>query len=160
MTPLALTMGDPAGIGPELALKAWLRRDAIGAAFFVIADRGALSGLARKLGLDVPIIAVEPAGAAEVFDHALPVAPLSNEAEAEPGKPDPKFAAAIIESITRAVAYAHAGEAAAVVTNPIAKRVLYDAGFAHPGHTEFLGELAAKWGAPTPRRTIAAARCS
>jgi 4-hydroxythreonine-4-phosphate dehydrogenase len=145
--PLALTIGDPAGIGPELALKAWLRRDAIGAPFFFLGDPRALDVLARRLELDVPIIAVEPAGAAEVFDYALPVAPLSSEADAEPGKPDPKFAAAILESIERAVGYTRTGEAAGVVTNPIAKHVLYDAGFRHPGHTEFLGELAAQWGA-------------
>jgi 4-hydroxythreonine-4-phosphate dehydrogenase len=147
-SPLALTMGDPAGIGPELALKAWLQRETVGAPFFVIADPRALSDLARNLSLDVPIIAVDPEGAAEAFDAALPVVPLSNSAAAEPGKPDPKFAAATLESIERAVAYTHAGQAAAIVTNPIAKKVLYDAGFAHPGHTEFLGELAARWGAP------------
>jgi 4-hydroxythreonine-4-phosphate dehydrogenase len=145
-SPLALTMGDPAGIGPELALKAWIQRDAVGAPFFVIADPRALSDLARKLSLDAPVISVDPEGAAEVFDAALPVVPLSNGAGAEPGKPDPKFAAATLESIERAVAYAHTGQAAAVVTNPIAKKVLYDAGFKHPGHTEFLGELASRWG--------------
>jgi 4-hydroxythreonine-4-phosphate dehydrogenase len=148
MSPLAVTMGDPAGIGPELVLKAWLNRDAVGAPFFVIADRRALAALSLRLGLDVPIIAVEAAGAAEVFDHALPVVPLSREADAEPGRPDPKFAAAILESIERAVALVRAGEASAIVTNPIAKRVLYDAGFPHPGHTEYLGELAAQGGGP------------
>jgi 4-hydroxythreonine-4-phosphate dehydrogenase len=147
-SPLALTMGDPAGIGLELALKAWLAREAVGAPFFVIADPRALSDLARRLALNVPVISVEPEGAAEVFDAALPVTPLSNGAAAEPGKPDPKFAAATLESIERAVAYVHGGQAAAVVTNPIAKKVLYDAGFMHPGHTEFLGELATRWGAP------------
>ncbi|HLW90054.1 MAG TPA: 4-hydroxythreonine-4-phosphate dehydrogenase PdxA [Roseiarcus sp.] len=146
--PLAMTMGDPAGIGPELALKAWLSRDKIGASFFVIADRRALADLAAKLGLEVPIIAAEPAGAAEIFDYALPVAPLSHEAAAAPGKPDAKYAAATIESIERAVAYVRSGEASAVVTNPIAKHILYQAGFAHPGHTEFLGALAAAWGGP------------
>jgi 4-hydroxythreonine-4-phosphate dehydrogenase len=146
-SPLALTMGDPAGIGPELALKAWLKRDAVGAPFFVLADPTTLRDLALRLNLDTPIISVDPEGAAEVFDAALPVVPLSSRADAEPGKPDPKFAAATLESIERAVAYAHDGRAAAVVTNPIAKKVLYDAGFAHPGHTEFLGELAARWGA-------------
>jgi 4-hydroxythreonine-4-phosphate dehydrogenase len=145
-SPLAVTMGDPAGIGPELVLKAWLGREAIGAPFFVIADQRALGALSTRLGLDVPIIAVEAAGAAEVFDHALPVVPLSHEADAAPGRPDPKFAAAILESIERAAAFVRAGEASAIVTNPIAKRVLYDAGFRHPGHTEYLGELAARWG--------------
>jgi 4-hydroxythreonine-4-phosphate dehydrogenase len=141
-----MTMGDPAGIGPELALKAWLDRRAIGAPFFVIADRRPLADLAERLGLDVPIIAVEPPGAAEIFEDALPLVPLAHEAGAEPGKPEPKYAAAILESIERAVSYVHSGDASAVVTNPIAKSVLYQAGFPHPGHTEYLGELAARWG--------------
>ncbi len=144
--PLAMTMGDPAGIGPELALKAWLERAVIGVPFFVVADRRPLVALAERLGLDVPIIAVEPAGAAEIFEDALPVVPLAHEAAAEPGRPDPTFAPAILESIERAVGFVRQGEASAVVTNPIAKSVLYRAGFRHPGHTEYLGELAAQWG--------------
>jgi len=146
-----MTMGDPAGIGPELALKAWLRRDEIGSAFFVVADRRLLGRLARRLGLDVPIIAAEPAGASEIFQYALPVVPLSQDVDAEPGEPQVKFAAATIESIERAVGYARSGQASAIVTNPIAKHVLYQAGFAYPGHTEFLGELARSSGqAPRP----------
>ncbi len=62
--------------------------------------------------------------------------------------PDPANAPAILESIERAVAYVRAGAASAVVTNPIAKKTLYDAGFAHPGHTEYLGELSRAWGKP------------
>jgi 4-hydroxythreonine-4-phosphate dehydrogenase len=141
-----MTMGDPAGIGPELALKAWLERSAIGAPFFIIADRRLLVALAGRLGLDVPIIAVEPSGAAEIFEDALPVVPLEHAAAAEPGKPDPTFAPAILESIQRAVGLVRQGDASAIVTNPIAKSVLYQAGFRHPGHTEYLGELAAQWG--------------
>ena len=144
--PLAMTMGDPAGVGPELALKAWRNRAAIGAPFFVIADRRLLVALAERLGLDVPVIAVEPSGAVEIFEDALPVVPLEHAAAAEPGRPDPTFAPAILESIERAVDLVRQGEASAVVTNPIAKSVLYQAGFQHPGHTEYLGELAAQWG--------------
>jgi 4-hydroxythreonine-4-phosphate dehydrogenase len=143
-----MTMGDPAGIGPELALKAWLGRAAIGAPFFVIADRRLLVALAERLSLDVPVIAVEPSGAAKIFEDALPVVPLARAAAAEPGKPDPAFAPAVLESIQRAVDLVRQGEASAVVTNPIAKSVLYQAGFRHPGHTEYLGELAAQWGEP------------
>ena len=144
--PLAMTMGDPAGIGPELVLKAWLAREAIGAPFFAIADPRMLSALAARLGLDVPIIAAEAAGAAEIFDDALPIVPLTHAADAEPGRPDSKYAAAILESIERAVEFVRQSEASAVVTNPIAKSVLYQTGFRHPGHTEYLGELAARWG--------------
>ena len=142
-----MTMGEPAGIGPELALLAWLRRAEIGAPFFVIADPGALSDLARRLALDVPIAIVEPRRAAEMFEVALPVVPLAATAAATPGQPDSAFAPATIESIERAVGYVRSGEAGAVVTNPIAKHVLYEVGFAFPGHTEFLGELAQQWGA-------------
>jgi 4-hydroxythreonine-4-phosphate dehydrogenase len=144
--PLAMTMGEPAGIGPELALRAWKRRAETGARFFVIADPAALRDLAQRLALAVPIAVAEPAKAAELFDQALPVVPLSVSAAAAPGRPDPAFAASTIESIERAVGYVRSGEASAVVTNPIAKHVLYDAGFAFPGHTEFLGRLAEQWG--------------
>jgi 4-hydroxythreonine-4-phosphate dehydrogenase len=146
LPPLAMTMGEPAGIGPELALRAWLRRAEIGAPFFALADPDALAALARRLGLEVPIAPVEPAQAADLFERALPVVPLRARADAVPGRPDAAFAAATIESIERAVGCVRAGAARAVVTNPIAKHVLYAAGFAFPGHTEFLGELAKAWG--------------
>jgi 4-hydroxythreonine-4-phosphate dehydrogenase len=147
LRPLAMTMGEPAGIGPELALRAWMRRAEIGAAFFVIADPAALRGLARDLALDVPIALVEPGGAGETFERALPVVALSVSAAATPGRPDSAYARATIESIERAVGYVRSGEASAVVTNPIAKHVLYESGFGFPGHTEFLGALARQWGA-------------
>jgi 4-hydroxythreonine-4-phosphate dehydrogenase len=145
--PLAMTMGEPAGIGPELALRAWKQRAEIGAPFFVIADPVALRELAGRLALDVPIAVVEPADAVENFDRALPLVPLRLSAAAAAGRPDSAFAQATIESIERAVGYVRSGEAGAVVTNPIAKHVLYEAGFAFPGHTEFLGRLAEPWGA-------------
>jgi 4-hydroxythreonine-4-phosphate dehydrogenase len=145
--PLAMSMGDPAGIGPELALRAWSRRAEMGAPFFIIGDPAALDDLARRLALDVPISISEPSRAAGMFERALPVVPLSAPAAATPGEPSPAFAQATIESIERAVGYVRSGEAGAVVTNPIAKHVLYQAGFAFPGHTEFLGELAGLWGA-------------
>jgi len=145
--PLAMTMGEPAGIGPELALRAWMRRAQVGAPFFILADPLALSALARRLALEVPIAIVEPADAAETFWGALPVVPLSVAAAAAPGAPDRAFARATIESIERAVGYVRSGEASAIVTNPIAKHGLYEAGFEFPGHTEFLGRLAGQWGA-------------
>ncbi len=145
--PLAMTMGDPAGIGPELALRAWLRRAEIGAPFFVIADPVGLRELAQRLALTAPIAVVAPEAAAEAFDRALPVVPLSVSAAATPGRPEAAFAAATIESIERAVGYVRSGAASAVVTNPIAKHVLYESGFGFPGHTEFLGRLAREWGA-------------
>jgi 4-hydroxythreonine-4-phosphate dehydrogenase len=146
LLPLAMTMGEPAGIGPELALRAWLKRREIGAPFFVIAEPAALRELARRLALDVPIAIAEPRGAVEIFDRALPVVPLNAAAAATAGRPNSAFAGATIESIERAVGYVRSGEAGAIVTNPIAKHVLYEAGFRFPGHTEFLGALAAQWG--------------
>jgi 4-hydroxythreonine-4-phosphate dehydrogenase len=141
--PLALTQGDPSGIGPELALKAWLARAARDLPpFFVLADPAHLARVAQTLGLDVPLREVAPSEAADVFARALPVAPLGLEVRGVPGAPDPADAAATLASIERAVDLAVAGEAGAVVTNPVAKNVLYVAGFAHPGHTEFLAALA------------------
>ncbi len=145
--PLAMTMGDPAGIGPELALAAWRDRTP-GAPFVVFAAPGILAAAAKRAGLAVPIVETDPAGAAAAFPAGLPVVPLRNPVEDAPGHPDPANAAATIESIERAVEAVRQGEARAIVTNPIAKAALYKAGFKHPGHTEYLGELARAWGAP------------
>lgn len=140
--PLALTIGDPAGIGPELAMKAWLLRAALPRAFFVLADPGHLHGLAAKLGWRVPIAEVTPDAAPDAFARALPVVPLQHRFNGTSAD-----AAGVIEAISRAVELVHQGAATGVVTNPIAKDRLYAHGFAFPGHTEFLGDLANKsWG--------------
>jgi 4-hydroxythreonine-4-phosphate dehydrogenase len=142
--PLALTQGDPSGIGPELALKAWLRthRDPTAAVFFAVAEPGHLASLARRFGWAVPIVEADPADAAAIFPDALPVYPMHHKVRGHLGAPDPGDAAATIQSIEAGVRLVHGGQAAAVVTNPISKDVLQHGGFAHPGHTEFLGELA------------------
>jgi 4-hydroxythreonine-4-phosphate dehydrogenase len=140
--PLALTLGEPAGIGPDLALAVWHRRAELDVPrFYVVADPDFLSRRAGRLGLDVPIAAVTPAAAAAAFASALPVVAIDVAVSAEPGRPDRSSAPAAIASIRRAVADVMAGAAAAIVTNPIAKNVLYDWGFAEPGHTEFLAAL-------------------
>jgi len=145
--PLLLTQGDPAGIGPELTLQAWLRREQDTLPpFAVLADPAQLEQTARNLGWTVPIKPVEPAQVASTFAHALPVFPLRTQVSAEAGRPDPASAPSVIESIETAVQLVRSGEASAVVTNPIAKHVLYDAGFRHPGHTEFLAALAGQDG--------------
>ena len=144
--PLAMTMGDPAGIGPEIALEAWRARVAGAPPFFVLASPELLFATAKLASLDTPIIETEPGHAAAVFDKGLPVVPLEHRVEADPGRPDTRNAAATIESIARAVQAVRDGAARALVTNPIAKAVLYDAGFRFPGHTEYLGELAKAWG--------------
>ncbi len=147
--PLALTLGEPAGIGPDLALAIWRRRVELDLpAFYLIGDADFLKHRARALGLDVPLSVVTPAKASTdicaTFERALPVAALGLPVTAAPGKPDASSAPAAIASIRRAVADVMAGLAAGVVTNPVAKNVLYRAGFAEPGHTEFLGHLAAE----------------
>ena len=147
-TPLAMTMGDPAGIGPELALAAWRERRPDGP-FIVFAAPYILAAAARRAGFAVPIIETDPAGARAAFSRGLPIVPLKSAVEDAPGRPNPANAAATIESIERAVEAVHQGEARAVVTNPIAKATLYQAGFKHPGHTEYLGELAKAWGQPS-----------
>lgn len=133
--PLALTMGEPAGIGGEIAAKAWWAVRAAGPAFFLIGD--------PALVKDAPVALIEvPEQAAAAFPQALPVLPLPLAAPVLPGVLNPANAPAVIASIEQAVAFALAGRAGGVVTNPIQKSVLTAAGFPHPGHTEFLGELA------------------
>jgi 4-hydroxythreonine-4-phosphate dehydrogenase len=140
--PLAVTSGEPAGIGPDITLATWLRRRDLNLpAFYVLADPQCLQQRAKRLGLDVPIEVVTPANAAAAFARALPVVALGFPATASPGKPDATSAPAAIASIDRAVADVVNGVAAAVVTNPVAKSVLYKGGFADPGHTEYLAKL-------------------
>jgi 4-hydroxythreonine-4-phosphate dehydrogenase len=142
---LALTLGEPAGIGPDITLKAWLRRRALDLApFYVVADPDFLKSRAAHLGLEVPVRTVEPKTALACFADALPVVPLGLTVTATPGVPDASSAPAALASIRRAVADVIEGTASAVITNPIAKSVLYRNGFAEPGHTEFLGKLAAE----------------
>jgi 4-hydroxythreonine-4-phosphate dehydrogenase len=142
--PLALTAGEPAGIGSEITLKAWLarRRETL-APFFAIDDPARLERLARMISLDVPVAPIAaPEEAVAVFGRALPVLPLAFPAPVEPGRLDPANARAVIEAIASAVRLVEARRAAALVTNPVQKETLYAAGFPHPGHTEFLGALA------------------
>ena len=142
--PSVLTMGDPAGIGPELTLIAFARRHARGLQpFAVYADPDMLAVRAAALGLDVAIKSItDPTKARDAFAAALPVIPVALARPSVPGEPDPENARAVIASIEAAVAAVQAEHASAVVTNPIAKSVLYAAGFSHPGHTEFLAHLA------------------
>ena len=149
--PLAITQGDPSGIGPEITLKAWLqRRETAVPPFVVLGDPVLFEASARALGWSVPVEAVPLGDATDVFERALPVLPLSLAVSAVPGRPDSRTAAATIESIDTAVALARQGRVAGVVTNPIAKHVLYSAGFRHPGHTEYLAALSAAPGEPAP----------
>jgi len=140
MPPIALTMGDPAGIGGELVLRAWLAQ--VTAPFFVLDDPDRLRALAASLALAVPVREIAaPSDATATFPGALPVLPIHLPAPSPPGRPDPANAPSVIASIERATMLALDGAACAVVTSPINKAALYEAGFAHPGHTEFLAAL-------------------
>jgi 4-hydroxythreonine-4-phosphate dehydrogenase len=149
--PLALTSGEPAGIGPDITIKAWLRRAELKLPpFYLLGDCDLLRDRAKALGLDVTLADSSPEDALATFANALPVVATGSVATARPGQPDDTSADAAISSIRRAVGDVVAGRAGAVVTNPIAKSVLYRAGFRHPGHTEFLAELAATGHTPQP----------
>ena len=149
---LALTQGDPSGIGPELALAAWERasRDPTIPAFFALCDPDHLARVAAALGRTVPIVTTTPSETPSVFPRALPVVPIRARVVGTAGQSSVDDAPATIESIERAVAFVMAGEAAAVVTNPIAKHVLTATGFLYPGHTEFLAALAVGWSRTPP----------
>jgi 4-hydroxythreonine-4-phosphate dehydrogenase len=140
---LAVSMGDPAGIGLDLTLLAWSNREQLELPpFFLLGDPDALENRARMLGLRVPLKEATPESAASEFVSALPVLPVRLPAPVKAGTPDPANAKAIVEAIRLAVELTMTGRARAVVTNPIAKSVLYSAGFEFPGHTEYLAHLA------------------
>jgi 4-hydroxythreonine-4-phosphate dehydrogenase len=140
--PLALTLGEPAGIGPDLALAIWQRRAELDIPpFYMVGEPEFLGRRAAQLGLRIPIERATPATAVAIFRSALPVAALGLSISAEAGKPDQSSAPVAVAAIRRAVADVLAGSAAAIVTNPVAKNVLYNSGFAEPGHTEFLARL-------------------
>jgi 4-hydroxythreonine-4-phosphate dehydrogenase len=146
---LALTSGDPAGIGPDIALAAWMARRARALPpFCYLGSPATLSERARLLALDAPIRTVQSfEEARSLFDAALPVIAVERiGAQTMPGIADIALADEITGAIVRGVDAALVGEAAAIVTNPISKAVLRQAGFAYPGHTEFLGALAAERG--------------
>ena len=143
---LAVSQGDPSGIGPDITLAAWLRRRA-DAPFFVFGDPALYIARARAIGLTISVIETDSREAAAVFNRGLPVVATGWRVVGKPGMPVVEDAAGTIAAIDAAVAAVRDGLAAAVVTNPIAKHVLYAAGFEHPGHTEYLGALArASWG--------------
>ena len=143
--PLALSQGDPAGIGPDITLQAWLKRDELALPpFLYIGDPEVLKVRARQLELEVVVEETDAAHASGVFARALPVLPIPTGVDVLAGKPHVANARGTIAAIETAVALCLQGTVRAVVTNPIAKSVLYEAGFGFPGHTEFLADLAAR----------------
>lgn len=142
---LALTQGDPAGIGPDITLMAWSRRvaDAL-PPFLYLGDPDVLAARAIMLGLTVPMREADALSARSIFPDALPVLAVAASTGVEAGKPDSATAEGTIRAIEQAVELTLLGRTAAVVTNPIAKSVLYESGFTFPGHTEFLADLGQK----------------
>lgn len=136
LAPVALTCGDPAGIGPEIAAKAW-RKTRGAVPFFLIGDP-------RHLPADIPVVRISaPQDAFSAAPHALPVLEHDFPAPATPGTPDPANAQSVVDVIARGVALVRTGAASAICTAPINKKALKDgAGFAYPGHTEYLAALA------------------
>lgn len=144
--PLALTMGDPAGCGPAITAEAWrqLRKDP-SLAFYAISAPALYPS-------DLPVREIaSPEEAADVFADALPVLALNDVPDIRPGQPDAEAAPAIIRSIALATSHALDGAAAGIVTNPINKALLYGAGFAYPGHTEYVAHLCADPNSPPPK---------
>ena len=142
MSPLALTLGDPAGIGPEIVFKAWSQLRASGPAFVVVGDFQALAS-ASGSGMHTVRRVTTPKQGAEVFSQVLPVLDIPLRSPVVAGQPSSPAAPAIIRWIETGVGLALSGAVSGLVTAPIAKAPLYEAGFQFPGHTEFLGELTA-----------------
>jgi 4-hydroxythreonine-4-phosphate dehydrogenase len=142
--PIAVTMGEPGGIGGEISLKAWLRRHELKLPpFFLIDDPDRLNNISSRLNWDIPIKSIRKANDALALSvSALPVFPIKLKAKDIPGQARTENAPAVLESIRCAVNFVQKNEASAIVTNPIQKKTLYDIGFEYPGHTEFLANLA------------------
>lgn len=142
--PLAVTMGEPAGISGEISLMAWqdLRGRDKPHSFFVIDDADRLKALARSTGIDTPVAEIAtPEDANALFSKALPVLPHDVPRPVAAGSPDSANGSAVVGSIARAVELCAEGRAGGIVTGPVHKDVLMDGGFKHPGQTELLGEL-------------------
>jgi 4-hydroxythreonine-4-phosphate dehydrogenase len=156
-TPLAVSMGEPAGIGPDLILRLYPgRAEEALPPFVVIASAGFLRARAERLGLSLEIASASPAEAAALFPTALPVAEVDGLVRDAPGEPSPVSGPLVIEAIAAATRTVMRGAARAIVTAPINKHVLHGAGFDYPGHTEYLAALCANGGrAPMPVMMLA-----
>jgi 4-hydroxythreonine-4-phosphate dehydrogenase len=141
-SPLALTLGDPAGIGPEITVKAWQTLRDAGPAFVAVGDMNTLAS-ASAAGASIVRRVLNPAEGAKIFKDALPVLHVPMKGHVVAGKSSKAVAPTVIKSIETAVGLALSGAVGGIVTAPIAKAPLYAAGFKFPGHTEFLGELTA-----------------
>lgn len=141
--PLALTLGEPAGIGLDIAIEAWSARSSKDIPPFIfVGDEGVIARRAHALGRDVRTTVTSPERAADVFPDALPCLEGAPPVSGPPGAINAADTAAVVQSIREAVHLIRKGAATAIVTNPIQKKAMSAAGFEFPGHTEFLGALA------------------
>ena len=155
LRPLAVSMGDPAGIGPDITLMAWRDRVRFGLSpFYVTGDPDVMERRAAELGLGVPVAEIEPEEAIATFPYALPVIRVGTLGPCVAGQPSSDHAQLVIAAIKQSVAHVNARRARAVITNPIAKSVLATAGFRHPGHTEYLAVLAEEFYATGPLQPV------
>ena len=150
ITPLIITPGDPAGIGPEIALKALASDEYLRGQAVLIGDRDQLATLADALGLTATFKKWTPGD--PMHKDAINLAEISWPAPVVAGRPDAANAPLIIEAIEIAAQLALQGDVRGIITCPIAKANLYQAGFTYPGHTEFLGALS---GGKTPIMMLA-----
>jgi 4-hydroxythreonine-4-phosphate dehydrogenase len=157
LPPLAVSMGEPAGLGPDLILRLYRDRHALRLPpFAVYGNLGFLAARARRLGLDIALVASSAETAALQFPAAQPVIHIDGLVPDRPGEASAISSRVVIEAIGRAVADSLKGSCRGVVTAPIHKGVLYASGFRHAGHTEFLASLCAQYGpAPTPVMMLA-----
>jgi 4-hydroxythreonine-4-phosphate dehydrogenase len=155
--PLAVTMGEPAGVGPDLLLRLYAERvERQLPRFVVFGHAGFLAARARRLGLAIDVAEANPETAATTFGQALPVISIAGDVSDTPGETSSAAAPVVIGAIEQAVAATRHGQCRAVVTAPINKGALYAAGFRHPGHTEFLADLCADDGVvPLPVMMLA-----
>jgi 4-hydroxythreonine-4-phosphate dehydrogenase len=145
--PLAISMGEPAGVGPDIILQLYARRAELALPVFCVFGQAEfLQARAARLGLDIDITTTDPIGANAAFATALPVCHVEGLVPDHPGQTSPVSAGAVIRSIEAAVAATLTGACRGLVTGPIHKAALYNAGFKHPGHTEFLADLCASGG--------------
>jgi 4-hydroxythreonine-4-phosphate dehydrogenase len=152
MPALAVTIGEPAGIGPDITIAAWRRRHELRLPpFYLLASPDFVRERARLLGSHTPIAVIEPEHTAVAFQDNLPVVATGPAITSRPGAPDSSSAPAAIASIRQAVHDVSSGRAAAIVTNPVAKSVLYRSGFPEPGHTEYLARLVEELRGTSPR---------
>ena len=137
MTPFVVTMGDPAGIGPEVTAKAWEKRAHAGIApFFAVGDIGAVRAI-----WDGPIHEItSPDQASAIFEHALPMLQIESAGDSKPGHPSPDGARAALHALEAGVGLARSEQVAGLVTAPISKQQFYLVGYTHPGQTEFIAE--------------------